>query len=294
MDSVGRNEQIASQIQSGIGDRQELLSELWTNNIGLTQKIIHQATGLQRDIHRQDFEDLEQEAFIGIMSAVQKYDPAAGVKFFTYAESYIRKSIYRYYDRNGQALRVPAYMRKRIKEYTQAQEILKSQGKAVTDENIRSLLSWSDNAMRSVLATVRKMEMQRLDNYLNESDKDAGSVLDMLAGSENVSEDAITGSYAMELHESLRKAMGELPERERIVLQSIYFQGNSIKMISGHMGCTPQNVSRIKREAFKHIRTGKNAEELLAFMPANMIKKGAAMIKQDFKELPEDERNLLL
>jgi len=81
VDSVGRNEQIVSQIQSGVGDRQELLTELWVSNMGLVQKIIHQATGLQRNVHRQDFEDLEQQAFIGIMEAVRRYDPAAGVKF---------------------------------------------------------------------------------------------------------------------------------------------------------------------------------------------------------------------
>ena len=79
------------------------------------------------------------------MEAVKRYDPAAGVKFFTYAESYIRKSIYRYYDRNGQALRLPAYMRRLIKEYTQARERLLMNGKATTIENIETLsLSLSD------------------------------------------------------------------------------------------------------------------------------------------------------
>lgn len=294
MDSVGRNEQIASQIQSGIGDRQELLSELWTNNIGLTQKIIHQATGLQRDIHRQDFEDLEQEAFIGLMSAVQKYDPAAGVKFFTYAENYIRKSIYRYYDRNGQALRVPAYMRKRIKEYTQAQEKLKSQGKAVTDENIRNLLSWSDNAMRSVLATVRKMEMQRLDSYLNDSDKDSGTFLDMIASSETTDNDAFVKSYDNELHRLLQKALAELPEREQMVLRALFFQGNSVKKVATLLGCTSQNISKIKKESFKKIRTGKYGNELIEFLPEKSINCAKDRIIHDFKELSEDERNLLL
>ena len=37
---------------------------------------------LVRNVHRQDFEDLEQQAFIGIMEAVRRYDPAAGVKVF--------------------------------------------------------------------------------------------------------------------------------------------------------------------------------------------------------------------
>lgn len=53
MDLQGKNEEIVSQIQNGIGDRQELLAELWTCNLGLVQKIIHRCTGLQKDIDRQ-------------------------------------------------------------------------------------------------------------------------------------------------------------------------------------------------------------------------------------------------
>ena len=294
MDSVGRNEQIASQIQSGIGDRQELLSELWTNNIGLTQKIIHQATGLQRDIHRQDFEDLEQEAFIGLMSAVQKYDPAAGVKFFTYAESYIKKSIYKYYDRNGQALRLPAYMRKRIRQYTQARESLRMKGKAASIENIQELLSWSDNAMHSVVETIRKAEMQSLDYNLNENEKDSVTVLDMIAASENVEEDALSGSYLEGLHSLLQLALGELPNRERTVLQALFFQGLSYKELADCFGCTKQNISKIKGDAYKNIRMGKYGSELLSYLPDRKAKRAKKRIDQDFKELSEDERDLLL
>lgn len=294
MDSLGKNEKIVSQIQNCTGDRQELLTELWISNLGLVQKIIHQATGLQRDIHRQDFEDLEQQAFIGIMDAVQKYEPAAGVKFFTYAKSYIRKSIYNYYDRNGQALRLPAYMRKRIKEYMQVRENLHMKGKSATIENIQEILSWSDNAMRSVVETIRKMEMQRFDSYLNESDKDSGTVLDMLANSENVCEDALAGSYAEELRTTLQKAMTALPDREQFVLKALFFQGYSEKKLAEHMGCTKQNMSRIKREAFRQIRKGKYGKELIEFLPERAINKAEKRIQDDFKDLNEHERKLLI
>lgn len=294
MDSVRRNEQIVSQIQSGVGDRQELLTELWVSNMGLVQKIIHQATGLQRNVHRQDFEDLEQQAFIGIMEAVRRYDPAAGVKFFTYAESYIRKSIYKYYDKNGQALRLPAYMRKRIKEYTQAKENLRSKGQSATIENIQKILSWSDNAIRSVVETIRKMEMQSLDSYLNESDKDSGTVMDMIASSECVSDDALANPYAEELHIELQKALAELSGREQLVLKALFYQGYSEKTIAEYMGCTRQNISRIKTEAFKQIRTGKYRNTLLSFLSVSAAKRARKKIVQDFNELSEDERNLLL
>lgn len=294
MDLQGKNEKIVSQIQNGIGDRQELLSELWTCNLGLVQKIIHHCTGLQKDIDRQDFEDLEQQAFIGIMCAMQKYDPAAGVKFFTYAESYIKKSIYKYYDRNGQALRLPAYMRKRIRQYTQARESLRMKGKAASIENIQELLSWSDNAMRSVVETIRKAEMQSLDYNLNENEKDSVTVLDMIAASENVEEDALSGSYLEGLHSLLQLALGELPNRERTVLQALFFQGLSYKELADCFGCTKQNISKIKGDAYKNIRMGKYGSELLSYLPDRKAKRAKKRIDQDFKELSEDERDLLL
>lgn len=294
MDLQGKNEKIVSQIQNGIGDRQELLSELWTCNLGLVKKIIHHCTGLQKDIDRQDFEDLEQQAFIGIMCAMQKYDPAAGVKFFTYAESYIKKSIYKYYDRNGQALRLPAYMRKRIRQYTQARESLRMKGKAASIENIQELLSWSDNAMRSVVETIRKAEMQSLDYNLNENEKDSVTVLDMIAASENVEEDALSGSYLEGLHSLLQLALGELPNRERTVLQALFFQGLSYKELADCFGCTKQNISKIKGDAYKNIRMGKYGSELLSYLPDRKAKRAKKRIDQDFKELSEDERDLLL
>lgn len=294
MDLQGKNEEIVSQIQNGIGDRQELLAELWTCNLGLVQKIIHQSTGLQRDIHRQDFEDLEQQAFIGIMLATQKYDSAAGVKFFTYAENYIKKSIYKYYDRNGQALRLPAYMRKRIREYTQARESLRMNGKVASIENIQKLLSWSDSAMRSVVETIRKAEMKSLDSYLNEGDKDSGTILDMIEASENVEVDALSTPYLEGLHSIMQLALGELPDRERTVLQALFFQGISHKELANCFECTTQNISKIKGAAYKHIRTGKYASELLSYLPNRKAKRAKKRIEQEFKELTEDERGLLL
>ena len=51
------------------------------------------------------------------MDSVQHYDSTRGEKFFTFAYHYIKLSVYRYYDFSGQTLRIPAYMRKRIRDF---------------------------------------------------------------------------------------------------------------------------------------------------------------------------------
>ncbi len=187
------NETIVLKLQAGQGNRKQLLEMLWIQNLGLIRKIIHGLTGLERnkDSDKQDFEDLEQQAFLGILQAIPVYDSEKGTKFFTIAHHYITVSVYRYYDKYGQSIRIPDYMRHRIRVYTRERERQLAQGLPVTDESIKKALGWTDNSFRSVISAMKKMKPERLDSLLDENDRDSGTVLDMIAGSENVSETAL-------------------------------------------------------------------------------------------------------
>lgn len=288
------NESLVKQIQTGQGNRNELLERLWTDNIRLIRKIIHEMTGLEREKDRQDFEDLEQQAFLGIMDSIPRFDSSQGKKFFTFAIHYIRKSIMRYYDSAGQTMRVPAYMRAQIRAYMREKERQKANGMPATDESIRKALGMSKGTLQSTLRTVRKMEMQSLDSYLNESDKDSGTVLDMIAGNENSSEIAMISVHDKELKDLLRSILQSLPDTEREILIARHYQRMRTEQIAKAMNCTPQNVSQHAKTAYKRIRTGKYGKELLTFLPERAIERSAQRIENDFKELSEQERGLLI
>ena len=108
------NEEIVILLQHGEGDRQQLLETLWMQNIRLIRRIVHKATGLMYD--DPDFEDYEHQAFFGVLDAIHKYNPDNG-KFFTYAAIYIHRSVFRYYDRADQGLRIPEDVRRKIRAY---------------------------------------------------------------------------------------------------------------------------------------------------------------------------------
>lgn len=286
------NETIVRQIQTRQGNRNELLEKLWNDNIRLIRKIIHEMTGLDRDkwSDRQDFEDLEQQAFIGLLDSVHRYDITKGIKFFSFAPHYIRLSIYRYYDQSGQTLRIPAYMRHNVRAYLQERE----RQKTATDKSIQETLGMSDKSFQETVKTVQKMELIRLDNYLNDSDKESGTLLDMLASTENVSETALSGSYNRELHNLLRSALGELPEKERQAIIARHYARHNTGHIANEMNCSRQNVSRLIKSGYKRIRTGKYATELLTFLPERAISHAQKRIQDDFKELSQQERDLLI
>ena len=290
------NETIVLKLQAGQGNRKQLLEMLWIQNLGLIRKIIHGLTGLERnkDSDKQDFEDLEQQAFLGILQAIPVYDSEKGTKFFTIAHHYIMFSIYRYYDRSGQSVRVPDYMRKRIWKYTRERERQRENGEPATDESIKKALGLTDYAFRTTMSAMRALKPERLDSLLDENDRDSGTVLDMIAGSENVSETALAGSYEKDLHDLLQSALRELPPKERTVIHARHYQRMDTAWIARVLHCSPQYVSQLARSAYKRIRTGKYGQELLTFLPERYINRACKRIQDDFQDLSDQERELLL
>lgn len=293
---VWDNESIVKQIQEGQGSRNVLLEKLWVNNLSLVRKIIHRLTGLQYGYpsDKEDFEDLEQQAFIGIMEAVERYDSSAGTKFFSFAQVYIRASVYRYYDKSGQTLRIPAYMRKRIRDYMREKDRLNEIGEPATNEIIQEHLQLSDKAFEGLLKAIQRLEVQQLDSYLDGDSGESGTILDMVAGNENTSEAALASSYDTDLKSLLHSALQELPKVERQVLAAIYFQGMHTRHIASIMKCTPQYVSKITKMSYKEIRTGKYGKELATFLPERASQRAEKRIQDEFKELSKHEKDLLI
>lgn len=59
------------------------------------------------------------------------------------------------------------------------------------------------------------------------------------------------------------------------------------------MNCTPQNVSRLAKSAYKRIRVGEYAQELLSFLPERAIDRATKQIQNSFKDLNEQERGVI-
>lgn len=293
------NESIVLQIQRGEGDRNELLEKLWIDNLQLIRIIIHRMTGLDRNnwSDRQDFEDLEQQAFFGILESVDSYDSSKGNAFMTYAEWKIKKSIMKYYDRSGQALRIPAFMRSRIRAYFQEKKRQQDNGEPATDESIQSALGLSNKSFETVKNAIWKMELKSMDSYLNESDKDSGTIQDMIAGGENTEETGTVSVYESELHETLMASIRTLPELQKKVIIARYYQCMSTERIAQAMNCSQANVTNHIRKAYKRIRIGKYGRELLSFLPERSLLSATRKIRDEideFEGLSEQERELLI
>lgn len=264
------NEELLAQLRSD-GDSGEVMAQLWENNLGLIRLIVRNVTGLTE--REEGFEDMVQQSYFGFSAAAQSYDAASGVEFSTYAGNRVKWSLCRYYEQNGYTVRVPAYMKRRIRECSEKKRQMEAEtGRPVTYNAALEAMGLSPGAVAGTLAAFQKLKTVSVEER---SGGDGLSILDRIAAGEDVEDAAISQEWHRELHEMLFKALDDLPEDSRGMIVQRYFHGVSVAELARDTGCTRQTVFTKQQAAFQEIRAGRYGPELAEFMPNAWTKRQA-------------------
>jgi len=243
-------------------DAEQLVLEYLENHrADLKDLIILQCSSMVERIARrftgvEQMEDLVQVGYIGLLNALSKFDPQAGVKFNTYATHLIAGEIKHYLRDRSQIIRHPAWVQELRQRLSKASLGLQVElGRTPTEREIAEACGISEQAVREVFATQDLLRVSSLDAPIQEDD-DGESDLDKLDSS-----GPCLGQISVEERVVLEAAMAQLRDLEREVLVMFHFESLNQTEIAAKLDISCNYVSHILRQSLGKLRKFLTREE---------------------------------
>ena len=195
--------------------------------------------------------DLVSYGLLGLIGAIERYDPSRDIKFETYAIARIKGAII---DELRALDWVPRSVRSRAREIERAiGELEAKTGIAPTDEQIAAKIGISVDELEESLADISRSSIAALDELWSVSGEgDQISLMDTLEDESGPKPEAALDQT--EMREALADAIARLPEREKLVVTLYYYEELTLREIGEVLGVTESRISQLHTKAILRLK----------------------------------------
>jgi RNA polymerase sigma factor for flagellar operon FliA len=196
--------------------------------------------------------DLVSYGLLGLIGAIERYDPDRDVKFETYAIARIKGSII---DELRAMDWVPRSVRSRAREIERAIADLESKlGRAPSDEEIAGKLGVSQEELDESLSEISRSSIAALDELwtVQGSSGDQVALIDTIEDTQGPEPQSALDQS--EVKEMIADAISRLPEREKLVITLYYYEELTLREIGEVLGVTESRVSQLHTKAILRLK----------------------------------------
>ena len=198
-----------------------------------------------------DENDLVSYGLLGLIGAIERYDPERDVKFETYAMARIKGSII---DELRAMDWVPRSIRSRARDIERAMAQLEAQlHRAPSDEELSKKLGITEEELADSLSDIARSSIAALDElWTTGTGGDQIALIDTIEDTSGP--EPQSALQQTELREALAEAIARLPEREKLVVTLYYYEELTLREIGEVLGVTESRVSQLHTKAILRLK----------------------------------------
>jgi RNA polymerase sigma factor for flagellar operon FliA len=196
--------------------------------------------------------DLVSYGLLGLIGAIERYDPERDVKFETYAIARIKGAII---DELRAMDWVPRSVRSRAREIERAiAELERKLMRAPTDAEIAEKIGITEEELEDSLTEISRSSIAALDELwtVSSSGGDQIALIDTIEDTD--APDPQSSLSATEMREAIGEAIARLPEREKLVVTLYYYEELTLREIGEVLGVTESRVSQLHTKAILRLK----------------------------------------
>ncbi|QCH23968.1 SigB/SigF/SigG family RNA polymerase sigma factor [Mycobacteroides salmoniphilum] len=216
----------------------------------IVTRCLHLADNVARHFDRrgEDLEDLTQVARVGLLNAVNRFDPEKGSSFLGFAVPTMMGEVRRHFRDHSWSMHVPRSIRDRHAQIARATaELTQNLQRSPTASELATELGISREEVVESLVAADAYQPQSIDAPVAYGDDESKHLADLLGDNDPALEHVTN-------REAVRPLLAGLPPRERIVLELRFFKGMTQSQIAEQIGVSQMHVSRILSDTLRYLR----------------------------------------